>query len=147
MQGTACFHCTPSDPPSCHEPRAVFMSPVSRYSASKKYIVPCTAISLYFFGIYMHWKCGVVWLFGQSPHRVLLLEHPLHAHQLVSAWSRFKALSDMKAFVNTLLTLHQCTFLQGLIPRFSSFCRVAFCINPHSGVYLHGPRLRNEIAQ
>ena len=95
----------------------------------------------------MHWKCSVVWLFGQSPHRVLLLEHPLHAHQLVSAGSRFKALSDMKAFVNTLFTLHQCAFLQGLIPRFSSFCRVAFCINPHSGVYLHGPRLRNEIAQ
>lgn len=100
--------CTSSDLPKCYEPRAVSMTPVSRYSASKNYIQPGTAISRYFFlnvhalemwrsmAIfkqnreryihaleYMRWKCGVsVWLFGS--HR-LWLEHPLHAH-LPNAW-------------------------------------------------------------
>lgn len=100
--------CTSSDLAKCYEPRAVSMTPVSRYSASKNYIEPGTAISRYFFlnvhalemwrsmAIfkqnreryihaleYMRWKCGVsVWLFGS--HR-LWLEHPLHAH-LPNAW-------------------------------------------------------------
>ena len=82
--------CTSSDLPKCYEPRAVSMTPDSRYSASKNYIQPGTAISRYFFlnvhslemwrSIpifkqnreryihaleYMRWKSGVsVWLFG-----------------------------------------------------------------------------------
>lgn len=143
MQGTACFHCTPSDPPRCHEPRAVSMTSVSRYSATKNYMEPCTVIYviyLYLFGIYMHWKCGVVGLFGQSPHRVLLLEHPLHAHHL----------ADMKAFVNTLFTL--CVSAQFLkvsshVSLRSVGLHFALVTSLHSGLCLYGPRLRNEIAQ
>lgn len=41
--------CTSSDLPKCYEPGAVSMTPVSRYSASKNYIEPGTAISGYFF--------------------------------------------------------------------------------------------------
>ena len=128
--------CTSSDLPKCYEPRAVSMTPVSKYSASKNYIEP-GAISRYFFlnvhalemwrnmAIfkqnrerqkkhaleYMHWKCGVsVWLFGS--HRLLLLKniHFMPTFQMLGKGSQVP-LSYM---------MHLCAVLEGLIPWFLS---------------------------